>query len=366
MELKNKTILVIDDDERIRDLVVAYLEGEGYRVLQTANGHEGIETAHQELPDLIICDVNMPEVDGYQVLSELQSDQQTRLIPFVFLTANDQRNDVRRGMESGADDYLTKPFTSEELLNMVEILLTKRRMLNEHSQGRMGELRQSIARALPHEVRTPLTMIYGYSSLLLEETARLDPELASMVTAISQGAGRLYELSERFLLYTEIELLAADPLQIVRQSVNCPHELLAQIAQEAANSAGRGKDLILNLEHSSLALEKLHLTILVRELMNNACKFSTTGTPIEICSSVVKYMISVTDHGCGMTDQQIANIDAYMQFDRDFYEQQGVGLGLALVKRIAELYGGQLEIRSQPGEYTTVFASVSAVVSTDD
>ena len=124
-----KKILIIEDNEDIRESSVEILELAGYEVLQAENGKIGVELAQQHLPDMILCDIMMPELDGYGVLYLLSKNQNTGNIPFIFLTAKAERSDMRKGMEMGADDYLTKPFDDMELLNTIESRFHKKQKL---------------------------------------------------------------------------------------------------------------------------------------------------------------------------------------------------------------------------------------------
>lgn len=133
------SVLVIDDNADIRDNTAEILELAGYISLTAENGKKGVETALREKPDIIICDIMMPELDGYGVLHLLQKNADTRNIPFIFLTAKTERSDLRKGMEMGADDYITKPFEEIELLNAVEVRLKKREILSQkYVQGASG------------------------------------------------------------------------------------------------------------------------------------------------------------------------------------------------------------------------------------
>jgi DNA-binding NarL/FixJ family response regulator len=121
------TILVIEDEPRTRANLVTILEMEGYRVLVAADGRSGLEQARQHRPDVILCDVMMPELDGYGVLQALREDPATAATPFIFLTAKGERIDVRAGMDRGADDYLTKPASATDLLSAVAARLRRER-----------------------------------------------------------------------------------------------------------------------------------------------------------------------------------------------------------------------------------------------
>lgn len=122
----NERILIIEDEATVRQNVVDYLSLEGYEVFDTDDGYEGIKLAKQHQPNLILCDVMMPQIDGYNVLLALQEIPITATIPFIFLTAMAERGDQRMGMELGADDYLIKPFTFEELMQAIKTRLQKR------------------------------------------------------------------------------------------------------------------------------------------------------------------------------------------------------------------------------------------------
>jgi DNA-binding response OmpR family regulator/DNA-binding CsgD family transcriptional regulator len=120
-----KNILIIEDEEELREGIAEILLYEGYNVSQASNGREGLKLAVQKNPDLILCDILMPEIDGYEVLRQLKARKQNAIIPFVFLTALNERINYRRGMELGADDYLTKPFSRDELLKAVSSQIDK-------------------------------------------------------------------------------------------------------------------------------------------------------------------------------------------------------------------------------------------------
>lgn len=134
-----KSILVIDDNSDIRDNTAEILELAGYKTFTAENGKRGVEVAQKEKPDVIVCDIMMPELDGYGVLHLLRKNPDTENIPFVFLTAKTERSDFRKGMEMGADDYITKPFEDIELLNAIEVRLKKAAILDtKYSTSQQG------------------------------------------------------------------------------------------------------------------------------------------------------------------------------------------------------------------------------------
>ena len=128
-------ILVIEDEARTRDMFRDYLEAEGFQTLGAEDGLAGIGLARQHLPNLVLCDIIIPKLDGYEVLSQLRRVATTATIPFIFITAKTAKANRRRGMSLGADDYLAKPFTVEELIEAVSVRLERRAMLQAHYAG---------------------------------------------------------------------------------------------------------------------------------------------------------------------------------------------------------------------------------------
>ena len=136
-------VLIIEDNDDIRENVVEILELSGYTAYAAPNGKAGVEVAIKQLPDIILCDIMMPEMDGYGVIEALNNHPQTRATPFIFLTAKAERTDVRKGMDLGADDYLTKPFDDTELLNAIESRL-KKKEVQQLFYGKTAEKLDSI------------------------------------------------------------------------------------------------------------------------------------------------------------------------------------------------------------------------------
>src|SRR4026209_642317 len=134
-----KSILVIEDNKDIRENTAEILDLAGYKTFTAENGKKGVDIAIREKPDIIVCDIMMPELDGYGVLHLLRKNETTQSIPFIFLTAKTERSDFRKGMEMGADDYITKPFEDIELLNAIEIRLKKAEIMeNKYAPSQNG------------------------------------------------------------------------------------------------------------------------------------------------------------------------------------------------------------------------------------
>lgn len=359
---KKYKILVIEDDTNLRQSLLELLACEDFKVITADNGLLGVQLAQEEIPELIICDVMMPELDGHSVLERLRQEPTTATIPFIFLTARTDKNDFRQGMNLGADDYLTKPFTRAELLTAIFSRLEKQAIFNEQSQRKLDDLRSNITFSLPHEMRTPLNGILGFSELLRKDSSIFTShEVSEMVDSIHKSAERLLRLIQNFLLYAELEIIATDPERISRlQSYQTvfPSPAFNNLINEKAKKLGRLEDLNVNLypHQCHLQISEIRLSKIIEELIDNALKFSSSGTTIHVNSTYTNntFRLSFIDYGRGMTSAQISELGAYRQFERKLYEQQGSGLGLIIVKQLAELHGGELQIQSKPQEKTLV------------
>lgn len=353
-------ILVIEDEDSIRENILEILDAEEFETAEAENGSIGIRLATEILPDLILCDVAMPEVDGYEVLQTLRSQSETAGIPFIFMTAKAERKDTRKGMELGADDYLIKPCPAEEMIEAIATRLKKQAIRQKQSDEKLDQLRSSIIHSLPHELRTPLNGIMGFTEILLNQVEEIEPtEAKEMLEEILMSSKRLYRLIQNFLLYAELELITKNPERVAIMRKSKTHSIKPVIeyhAIEQAKLANRKEDLQLNLQNYSVNIAESKFIKIVEELLNNAFKFSSSSTPVIVTTSIQKnkFILSVSNKGRGMTEEQIARIGAYMQFERKLYEQQGTGFGLIISKNIAELFGGKLIVESVPNKETIV------------
>lgn len=355
-----KRILVIDDEESLRDVVRLALGQRGYQVVEAANGAAGVELARAQVPDLILCDVNMERMDGYATLSNLRNDTTTAAIPFILMTGLADHAGMRHGMELGADDYLPKPFTIEALYGAVEARLKKAQAVKDQAEGALEDLRTNISMMLPHELRTPLNGILAYGEMMVADPASLTYEdIAEMGQTICQSGRALERLIETFLRYTQLEMVAADKTRIAllrgKQTLK-PVPILEKESRRRAEEAKRAGDLKLLLTDVIVPMSDEYFASIVTELAHNAFKFSPPGTPVavEFAGTPDAVVLSIKDQGRGLGPDQIGKVGAFMQFDRKTHEQQGLGLGLTIARRIAELHGGSLAIQSEKGVGTTV------------
>lgn len=346
-------ILVIDDERCLREMVRMALAQRGFDVVEAESGAEGVEVARSHPPDLVLCDVNMGNMDGYLTLSNFRKAPETAAIPFILMTGMANNAGMRQGMELGADDYLPKPFTIDGLYAAVEARLKKTEALRQQAEKKLSELRTSISMMLPHELRTPLNGILAYAELLATESPTLSvEEVGDMGKVIYDSGKRLERLVENFLIYAQIELIGTDAEKIRDLRLGMTRSCARVIRREAekqAEQAQRQGDLVLDLNDASAAISEEHLGRIAGELLRNAFKFSQTNSAVFVSlqDHGDSIHLSVTDQGRGFSTEHLTRIGAYMQFDRKLNEQQGVGLGLTIVKRLAELHGGSFSVASR-------------------
>ncbi len=362
-------ILVIDDEAPLRQLIISALRARGYQGIEADNGQMGVQLANQHLPDLILCDVMMPKMDGFATLEAMRAQPATALIPFVLMTGRPDNAGMRHGMTLGADDYLPKPFSLEELFATVETRLKKQKILREEAEKKLADLRSNISMAMPHELFTPLSGIIGFADILVSDAATLPAEeVAEIGKAISLSGDRLYRIIENYLIYAQIEILAADPqkLAALNQSLtNESFQIIHDEANQQAQRAERAGDLRLDLAGGSVAILEEYLKKIANELISNAFKFSEKGTHVQVTTTTTRdqFVLTVIDQGRGMNAEQLARVGAYMQFERKVYEQQGSGLGLAIAKRLTEIHKGALDIKSVQGQGTTVKVTLPSSIT---
>jgi signal transduction histidine kinase len=358
-------ILVIDDESWLREMIRLALEQQGFEVLEATDGAEGIAQAREQLPDLILCDVNMDKAGaGYATLAKLREDTTTAAIPFILMTGLADAAGMRHGMELGADDYLPKPFKVDELYATVHARLRKVQTVRDEAEKKLTLLRSQISLMLPHEMRTPLNGIISNAEMLAESANSLDPKtIAEMSQEICQSGQRLERLIENFLIYAQLEIVASDP-QSITSLRSASTKRSAEVARSAAiaqaEKVGRLDDLILDLSEVALPMAEDYFKKIVVELVQNAFKFSDPGMSVRIQLRTVagEAEFSVKDDGRGFSTDQISRVGAYIQFERKMQDEQGFGLGLAISKKLVELHGGALLIESAPGVGSTVIIKI--------
>lgn len=355
-----KSVLVVDDNVALTGTVREIFEHVGYHVNVVYDGVEGWRQIQHDVPDIIIADINMPEMDGFEFLELVRNYKPTETTPFIFMTARTEREFLRKGMELGADDFVPKPFSAVEIIASVETTLRKREKIDIEHEKTLSQLRRNITYTLPHELRTPLQTITGYAYLMeMDYEAITSDEIKTMSGEIRQASKRLERLIENTLAYAQIELIASDPIQqeqLRKTTLSDTAETIELNAEQMATKWDRTHDLHLQIENHELPISADNLCRIIQELVDNAFKFSEDNTAVIVEATTYHddYVISVQDQGRGMSSKQIKQIGAYMQFDRVLHEQQGSGLGLAIAKRLVELHLGTMNIDSLPDAGTMI------------
>lgn len=356
-----RKILVIEDELDVREILIDILDAEGFEVTGAEDGAVGIELAAQVKPDLILCDMRMPNVDGLGVLDALRQRTATATTPFIFLTAAADHR--RKGMNLGADDYINKPFARQDLLDAIAARLRRRETFAQQSRAQLEELRQAMTLTLPHELHTPLNGIIASSQYVLDDLDDIEKdEIQEFMQDINTSGRRLYRVVQNFLLRTELNALAQDKekLAMLRSlTLDQPAKAISKAIGDHLrqnNCQEREPDLEFKLADAAAKIAETGLQKIAAELVDNALKFSKPGDAVVVSGQVEgdRYCLTVTDHGIGMTTDQVERVGAYQQFERRDREQQGTGLGLSLVQQLVELYNAQLHIKSEPGAGTIV------------
>lgn len=360
--MSGEHILVVEDHKALLDAIRDILQSHGYVVAVAGNGIEALQIMERTCPDLIIADIMMPRMDGYAFYEAVRSRSEWVAIPFIFLTAKSDKEDILKGKSLGAEDYITKPFEPRELLTAVQARLKRAETIREAAAAEFDRLKQQIVTILGHELRTPLTYIHGYTSLALEDIPSLSPDaLQEFLLAIKRGADRLTHLVEDLLLIVrldagqtgeEFRLLAQvhnNLDAIVKRTVNRHEE------QAAANGLTLEIEVAPNLPPVQLC-EPLFADALDR-LIDNAIKFSRgRGARVRVSAWPGDdwIEIAVQDWGVGIPSEEIPHLfERFRQINRERLEQQGVGLGLAIARELIRLHGGDIAVQSTANEGST-------------
>lgn len=351
-----KTVLLIDDDVRLRPVLVEGLEASGYRTLSAPNTTLGAELARTHLPDVIVCDIDMPGQDGKGFLKQLRLDPELADRQFVLMTGDPSFANPRAGMELGADDFLLKPFSLGDLTRAVAARL-KRAELSRHLESRIIEqLLGSLHSTLPHEFFTPLAGVFGLTEMLEEELDDLSKEeIREILHDILTSAKRLHRTLKNYLHIIELD---SPSRALVHEPLEAESVLQAALAGigSAAKRHQRAADVVSDLAAARLRTSPTEFTALVEELVDNALSFSRKESPVKVRLQPDGQWLrlTITDEGRGMTPKQLQQLGLFQQHDRKKFEQQGLGLGLALARRIVHRLGGELRFDSEPAKGTTV------------
>ena len=348
-------VLVVDDNPLIASVIRSLLAAEHYEVFCCDDGQEAVNLLAKSPVDLIICDVMMPRMGGYEFHDAVRGRAEFSHIPFVFLTALDGDDEKNKGRESGADDYLTKPFDPKELLSLVKGKIFRSKKLRKHSEEKYDTYRKKVLHTLSHEFRTPLVAINTGTELLLEQKSLDADKIKNLVEAIQRGGMRLERLVSDFMLLQQIEAGLAQRLFDTR-AVEMPAEKLTEnIVNHIKQQCVDGKasfEVISLLNDQKVKIYEPHILDIMGRLISNAIKFSKAPVHFEMgflpLSDEVAF--EVKDRGIGFDPQKIREaVDLFHQIDREKMEQQGSGVGLSIAFRYAKIQGGRLEFERRDG-----------------
>ena len=345
-----KTILLIDDDKQVLVTFGAALRKNGYKVIEADSGVSGLAMARHHLPDLILSDINMPGGDGSTLLHDIRRDPELRSRQVVLMTGRPDLVTHRKGMEEGADDFLVKPFSSDSLLNCLKSRFSRASVSWRVEDQTLAQLRTLVPPNLPHECFTPLAGIIGLTEILLSDSfGSLPDEVRDIHNDIHLSALRLHRTLRNYLLILDLQSATSGNATLIPTS-----EVTKSIhagVEEALRLNDRKADVKVRLNPCSILANPSDLSRIVEELVDNACKFSRQGTPVKVELEADGRLL-VTDAGRGLTSEAINHIGAFHQFDRKKHEQQGLGLGLVLVQKLAAQCEAKFSLRSQPGKET--------------
>ncbi|OUC06174.1 hypothetical protein RY27_22675 [Litorilinea aerophila] len=373
LKRKQPLILVVEDNPDVKLAICDILEAYGYQVRSATNGIEALEILRQIRPDVILCDIMMPGMDGYSLLQHTRSDTELRTLPFIFLTGLTSTVDQRRAKDIGVEDYLTKPFNNNDLILAIRNALRRHQIMEEEMQRQMDLLRNQIVGILQHEFRTPLTFVMGWAEYL-QDTLAEEPELdlenvRTSAAAILEGGRRLQRLIESFLLLSDLQNRRLQPEEVeVVNALDLWREAQVNL-QEKIQETGMEVQILPENADAQVSVDPHLLINALTRLLDNALAYGREDSR-HVWLSVVtmpRYIgLRIQDEGWGIPEARIPHL--LHPFSRNQQEEwqvssTGVGLSLALVHHIALSHGGSLEIESTVGEGSTFTLWLPDVIS---
>ena len=359
----SKNILIVEDDRLVRENLNELLSAEGYECSVAEDGLQALNSIKKFIPDLIITDIMMPYMDGFELIDRIRKNKKTELTPVIFLSAKTNRSDIREGMNLGADDYIPKPFSADDLLSAIKTRFKK----HEAYTNVVDDIKENIIKYVPHELRTPLVAILGYSDLMLDDLDSLTKDdFEKMLGVIKKSGLRLSEWVEKFIFFTEVEVkFDLNKMNVKREDDSCYTPEVIWEDNYFKNRAWieRKNDIKIKLDDATIKLKKAYLEYIILELVENSAKFSEPGTKIKIngVKTDSHYKITFSDSGIGFLDDDIKRIAPLKQFNRDDMQQNGNGLGLAIVNRLVQMCDGKFEIESKRDEYSIITIEIPLV-----
>lgn len=360
---ESATILVVDDNPTNLSVISDHLMQSGYRVLMARDGTKALERAATVRPDLILLDVLMPGIDGYETCRRLKLHPELQLIPVIFMTALSDTADKVKAFSVGGVDYITKPFQQAEVLARVQthLELQKRARDLQNANRELSQLRQmqeDLTNMVVHDLRSPIWSVKAHLALILEEETSLAPETIETMQELSVTMGSLLEMVSSLLDVAKMEA-GAMPLHV--SELDLASLIADVIAEMEALRRERRVDLhIESADHGTTlqADEGLLYRILVN-LLSNSIKFTrdTTGEiDIHVVMNQNTALITVTDNGFGIPEEFRDRVfDKFGQVSaRNHLRKFSTGLGLTFCKMAVEAHGGRIWLGEQPAQGTRI------------
>ena len=370
------TILVVDDDQRNVRLMESILRGSGYRVLKAYNGEEALHVVESNPPDLLLLDVMMPKMSGFELCQALKRRYETRLLPVIMVTALNALEDKVQALEYGADDFLSKPINKVELLAKVRSVLRvkalqdevelKRREIEAANQEliRMQGFKESMMQMVVHDLKNPLASIMGNVQLIQMQGAE-----AMSPTRLKELLQRTQE-STRQLMRMILNILQIGKLEERKLTLKLEPVALRDVIQENVDEmvglSARDNIRLENRVQADLPPPKADRELLGRviaNLLSNAFKHTPGGGQVVIDAQQEgdAVTIRVSDTGEGIPEELQPRIfDKFVAGDSDASKRMlyDSGLGLTFCRLTIECHGGTIWLKSRPGQGTTVFLSL--------
>lgn len=360
MESNKDVILIVDDVPTNLSVLMQFLESSGYKVLVATDGESAIEQAKYALPHIILLDVMMPGIDGFETIERLKADDATREIPVIFMTALSDTVDKVHGFELGAVDYITKPLQQEEVVARVRIHLTLEHQKQEIQRlrqqdlahyERLSKIKDEILATTSHDLKNPLTAIMLTVDLLHRQIAADQTHIHEKLDQIQNEANFMHALVSNLLDLARLET----GVGLQKQWVS-----LFQLLERSVNhvaSAATAKRILLRLQlpkgDVSLACDPLRIDQALQNLISNALKYTPEGGTVEVKVDVTEPQIQleVIDTGIGIPEAAIPHLfDRFYRVNtREHMAVSGTGLGLSIVHKVVQLHGGSISVESTPG-----------------
>lgn len=350
-----KKILVVEDDFTIRNNLTEILLSSGFEPIPAVNGVDAMLKVSKNLPDLIISDIMMPEMDGYKFYEKFNELFCSYNVPFIFLSAKIDHDDIRKGMNIGADDYITKPFRIKDLIDTVNSRLSK----SEKQKQLLDKFTSDIIHQyIPHELRTPLVAILGISEIIRDDYNRLSgSDIIEFADKIYKAGDRLHKRIEKFL-----SLIELDQVQTQNIIESFPNSTDVKRIEDIILDFNLKSKRIVNLPllpQYKLRINFHYLSLLLREILENADKFTPENYEInvEFSVSLNKFHLNILNYSKeNIINTKEHQIIDFFQIDKETKQQPGNGMGLAIVKRISKIYN--LDFSISKNEKDEVIASL--------